>query len=156
MIKLPSHHRPTYILNTTNKTFQMRYCVNLYLNWHQKYKSSKFRRLNFLNKNETFKFDLLYFRCQLRYRFTQYLILKVSLVVFRMYVGFWCNSTFMLCYSILKIAILLHKWDIVKVHSGRTVIRANLGLFNSTKNSKNGRKGNIWKVVTFFYQNTIW
>ena len=79
-----------------------------------------------------------------------HLILKVSLVVFRMYVGFWCNSTFMLCYSILKIAILLHKWDIVKVHSGRTVIRANLGLFNSTKNSKNGRKGNIWKVATFF------
>ena len=27
-----SHQRSTYILNTTNETFKMRYCVNLYLN----------------------------------------------------------------------------------------------------------------------------
>ena len=53
------------------------YCVNLYLNWHLKYERSKLRRLNVVNKNRTFNFDLSYFRCQLRYRFTQYLILRL-------------------------------------------------------------------------------
>ena len=50
-------------------------------------------------------FDLSYFQCQLRYRFTQYLILKVSLVVLRIEAVLWCDSTFILCYSILKTAI---------------------------------------------------
>ena len=83
---------------------------NPYAPIHQKYwsKSSKLRRLNLLNKNGTFNFDLSYFPCQLRYRFTQYLILKVSLVVLRIQVGLWCDSTFLLCNYILKTAILLH------------------------------------------------
>ena len=33
----------------------------------------------------------------------------------------WCDSTFILCYSILNTAILLHKWGLVKFHYGKTV-----------------------------------
>ena len=50
----------------------MRYCVNLYLNWHQKYKRSKLKVLFVLSKFRCFNFDLSYFRYQLRYKFTQY------------------------------------------------------------------------------------
>ena len=121
MIKVLSHQRLTEILNTTNETFKMKYCVNLYLNWHRKYERSNLRRLNRLNKNGTLNFDLSYFRCQLRYRFTQYLILKVSLVVLRILVGLWYDSTFILCYFALKTAILLHKRGLVKTEVLSTV-----------------------------------
>ena len=83
-IKVLSHQRLTHILKTTNETFKMRYYVNLYLNWHRKYERSKLKVPFVLSKFKRFNFDLLYFWCQLRYRFTQYLILKVSLVVLRM------------------------------------------------------------------------
>ena len=104
-----SYQRPTKILNTTNETFKIRYCVNLYLNWQRKYERSKLRVPFLLSKFRHLNFDLSYFRCQLRYRFIQYLILKVSLVVLRMKVVLWCDSNFMLWYSILKTANLLHK-----------------------------------------------
>ena len=117
-----SHQRPIYILNTTNVTFKIRYCVNLYLNWHRKYERSKLRCIHLLNKKGTLNFDLLYFQCQLRYRFIQYLILKVSLVVLRMKVVLWCDSNFMLWYSILKTANLLHKLGFVETQLLRTVL----------------------------------
>ena len=96
---------------------------NPYAPIHQKYwsKSSKLRRLNLHNKNGTFNFDLSYFQCQLRYRFTQYLILKVSLVVLRMQVVLWCDSTFISCYSFQKTAILLHKRGFVDSQMAATV-----------------------------------
>ena len=43
----------------------MRYCMTLYLNGHRKYDKSKLKRLNLLNKNGTFNFDLSNFRCPL-------------------------------------------------------------------------------------------
>ena len=120
-IKLLSHQRTTFILNTTNETFKIRYSMNLYLNWHRKYKRSKLRVPFLLSKFRHLNFDLSYFRCQLRYSFIQYLILKVSLVVLRVKVGLWCDSTFILCYSILKTAILLHKRSLVKTELLSTV-----------------------------------
>ena len=120
-MKVLSRQRPTFILNTTNETFKIRYCMNLYLNWHRKYKRSKLRVPFLLSKFRHFNFDLSYFRCQLRYRFIQYLILKISLVVLRMKVVLWCDSIFILCYSILKTAILLNKQGLVKAEVLSTV-----------------------------------
>ena len=73
---------------------------------------SKFRCLNF---------DLSYFRCQLRYRFTQYLILKVSLVLLRKRQAIGVTNILIICYSILKTAILLHKRGLVKTEVLSTV-----------------------------------
>ena len=74
------------------------------------------------NKIKVLSHQRLSFRCQLRYRFTLYLILKVSLVVMRMQVGLWCDSTFILCYYILKTVILLHKQGLVKTETATAVI----------------------------------
>ena len=120
-MKVLSRQRPTFILNTTNETFKIRYCVNLYLNWQRKYERSKLRVPFLLSKFRHLNFDLSYFRCQLRYRFIQYLISKVSLVMLRVKVGLWCDSTFILCYSTLKTAILLHKRGLVKTEVLSTV-----------------------------------
>ena len=120
-MKVLSYQRLTYILNTTNETFKIRYCVNLYLNWHRKYERSKLRVPFLLSIFRHLNFDLSFFQCQLRYSFTQYLILKVSLVVLRVKVGLWCDSTFILCYFALKTAILLHKQGLVKTEVLSTV-----------------------------------
>ena len=59
----------------------MRYCMTLYLKGHRKYDRLKLKLLNLLNKNQTFNFTTLYFRCPLRYKVIQYLIWKLSYVV---------------------------------------------------------------------------
>ena len=52
--------------------------MTLYLKGYQKYDMSKLKNLNLLNKSWTFKFDMSYFWCPLRYRVIQYLIWKLS------------------------------------------------------------------------------
>ena len=63
----------------------MRCCVNPYLNWHRKYERSKLKIPLSFCKFRRLSFDLSYIQCQLRYRFTQYLIFKVSLLVLRIF-----------------------------------------------------------------------
>ena len=42
-------------------SFKMRYCINFYLNWHKKFKESKLKLQNVLNKKQTFKSNPLNF-----------------------------------------------------------------------------------------------
>ena len=72
---------PSWLTFTTNVSFEMRYCLTLYLKGHQSYSRSKFKLTNLLNENRSFNFDLPYFWYPLRYRIMQYLISKLTLVV---------------------------------------------------------------------------
>ena len=55
-----------------------------------------------------FDFDLLYFRCPLRYSVIQYLIGKLQCLTLRRYKVQGRGSTFRVCHAHLKNAILLH------------------------------------------------
>ena len=52
---------PSYLLYTINQSFQMRYCMTLYLKGHQKYYRSKLKLQLLLSKFRLFNFDLSYF-----------------------------------------------------------------------------------------------
>ena len=69
---------PTLLFNTICESFQMRYCMTLYLKGHQKYDRSKLKVQLLLSKFRLFNFDLSYFWYLLRYRVIQYLIWKLS------------------------------------------------------------------------------
>ena len=45
---------PSWGYLTTNESFQMRYCMTLYLKGHRKYERSKLKLFNLLNKNGLF------------------------------------------------------------------------------------------------------
>ena len=55
--------------------------MTLYLKGHQKYNSSKLKVQLSLSKFRLFNFDLTYLLYPLRYRVTQYLIRKLSVMV---------------------------------------------------------------------------
>ena len=74
--------QPSYFQFVIKESFKMRYCMTLYLKGHQKYSWSKLKVLFLLSKSRTFNFDLLYFWCSLRYKVIQYLILKLSIMVY--------------------------------------------------------------------------
>ena len=92
-----------YLL-TTNQSFQMRYCMTLYLKGHQKYDRSKLKVQLLLSKFKLFNFDLSYLLYPLRYKVTQYLIRKLSDMVKMI-----CGSTFSICQDVLNSANLLYK-----------------------------------------------
>ena len=52
-----------------------------YLNWHRNQQGSKSKATYLLNKKSTFYFNLCQFLCQLRYKFIQYLILRLQSMV---------------------------------------------------------------------------
>ena len=56
----------------------MRYCVTLYLKGYEKYDRSKLKAQLLLSKFRPFNFELLYLLYLLRYKVTQYLIIKLS------------------------------------------------------------------------------
>ena len=104
----------------------MRYCVNLYLNWYRKYERSKLKRLNLLNTNGTFNFDLLYFRSQLRYKFTQY-IPHFKGIISGIKDGPFKDKGMPLvwqyCYLTVSAQIERHSWlERQETHFGRTMV----------------------------------
>ena len=70
--------KPFRPIFTISESFQMRYCMTLYLKGHQKYNRSKLKIQLLSSKSRLFKFDLLYFWYHLRYRVIHYLIWKLS------------------------------------------------------------------------------
>ena len=62
--KGPAKSLPTVVQITLNESFQMKYCINLYLKGHQKYERSKLKRFNLLTKYV----DLFYFQYPFRHR----------------------------------------------------------------------------------------
>ena len=70
--------KPFWPIFTISESFQMRYCMTLYLKGHQKYDRSKLKVQLLLSKFRLFNFDLSYLLYPLRYRVTQYLIRKLS------------------------------------------------------------------------------
>ena len=69
--------KPFRPIFTISESFQMRYCMTLYLKGHQKYDRSKLKVQLLLSKFRLFNFDLSYLLYPLRYRVTQYLIRKL-------------------------------------------------------------------------------
>ena len=70
--------KPFRPIFTISESFQMRYCMTLYLKGHQKYDRSKLKVQLLLSKFRLFNFDLSYLLYPLRYKVTQYLIRKLS------------------------------------------------------------------------------
>ena len=72
-------------IKTTTKSFQMRYCMQIYLKGGPTARCERSRLLNLLNKRElflaTFNFNFWQFWCPLRLNIKLYLIWKVSIVV---------------------------------------------------------------------------
>ena len=73
--------KPSLPIFTISKSFQIRYCMTLYLKGYQKYDKSKLKIQLLLSKFRLFNFDLSYFWYHLRYRVIQYLIGKLSVMV---------------------------------------------------------------------------
>ena len=66
--------KPFQPIFTISESFQMRYCMTLYLKGYQKYDSLKLKVQLLLSKSRLFNFNLSYFLYFFRYRVIQYLI----------------------------------------------------------------------------------
>ena len=77
-IKSATTTKPSWPIFTISESFQLRYCVTLYLKLHQKFDRSKLKVQLLLGKFRLFNFDLSYLLYPLRYRVTQYLIRQLS------------------------------------------------------------------------------
>ena len=90
---------------TTNESFQMRYCMTLYLKGHWNYERSNLELLNLLNKNALFwNFQVLSLVFPMPLQLQHYTVPHLKALISGKLEprGLRCGSTFIQCYVLLK------------------------------------------------------
>ena len=114
-------HNLAWLKFTTSESFQMRYCMTLYLKGYQKYNRSKLKSLDLLYKSWSFNFDLTYFWYPLRYKVIPYLVEKLSDMVKKAQEGLLVSAFLSSDMDVLNNANLQHKWGLIDSQMVNTV-----------------------------------
>ena len=110
-----------WMFKNTIESFQMRYCMQFFLQRHQNCKNLKCFRIYLIKADffGSFNFDFWQFCCPLRKNCVQYLIWKLSLVFLNIILKMGMAAHLHSSIPTWKVLILLHKqakwWFIVKV-----------------------------------------